>query len=126
MTSDATAYERLGGAEGIDRLISGFYDRIGADPDLAPFFAHADMAHLLAMQHEFVAAALGGPEQFAPSTIQQAHAGRGIRARHYVKFLEMFLESLTGAGLDQNDIDRVLERMALAAPDIIAETTEDG
>lgn len=126
MTADSNAYDRLGGADGIDRLITGFYDRVKADPDLAPFFAHADMSHLLAMQHEFVAAALGGPEQFAPSTIQQAHAGRGIRARHYVKFLDLFLASLTGAGLDQDDIDRVLERMALAAPDVIAETSEDG
>ena len=126
MNNSTNAYDRLGGAEGVDHLISGFYDRVLDDPDLAPFFHHADMARLLTMQHEFVATALGGPAEFAPSTLHHAHTGRGIRGRHYVRFLDLFMKSLEGAGLEQEDIDRVLERMALAAPDVIDETTEDG
>lgn len=126
VTTDASPYTRLGGRDGIDRLISGFYERVQADPNLAPFFVDADMGHLLAMQHEFVAAALGGPEEVAPSTIQHAHHGRGIKARHFVRFLDHFLESLSGAGLTQDEIDRVLDRMAVAAPDVIDETSEDG
>lgn len=126
MTTDPSAYDRLGGRDGIDRLISGFYELVQADPTLAPFFVDADMDHLLAMQHEFVAAALGGPEEVAPSTIQHAHHGRGIKARHFVRFLDQFLACLSGAGLSQDEIDKVLDRMALAAPDVIDETSEDG
>jgi hemoglobin len=126
VSTSTNAYDRLGGAEGVDRLISGFYDRVLDDADLAPFFEHADMGRLLTMQHEFVATALGGPAEFASSTLHHAHARRGIRGSHYVRFLELFMKSLEGAGLDQEDIDRVLERMAIAAPDVIDETTEDG
>lgn len=126
VTTSTNAYDRLGGAEGVDRLIAGFYDRVLDDADLAPFFQHADMSRLLTMQHEFIATALGGPAEFASSTLHHAHAGRGIRGSHYVRFLDLFMKSLEGAGLEQVDIDRVLERMAIAAPDVIDETTEDG
>jgi hemoglobin len=126
MTATTSAYDRLGGAEGVDRLIEGFYDRVRADPELAPFFEHADMGHLLSMQHEFVATALGGTESYSMGAIHDAHAGRGIRGRHFVRFLDCFLDSLKDSGLGADDIDRVLERMALAAPDIIDEVSEDG
>lgn len=124
MSTEPSAYDRLGGAEGIDRLIAGFYDRIRADPDLAPFFEHADMGHLLAMQHEFVAAALGGPETYSSTAIHDAHSGRGIRGRHFTRFLDHFMTALQHAGLSAADIDRVFDRMALTAPDVIDETTE--
>jgi len=126
MTTDVSAFERLGGAEGVGLLVQGLYDRVLADPELAKFFAGSDMDRLRHMQAEFVATALGGPSGLAPSTIHQAHVGRGVRARHYVKFLEHFLATLSAAGLDEADIDRILERMAIAAPDVIDEVSEDG
>jgi hemoglobin len=124
VSTKISAYERLGGVEGVDRLIAGFYDRVQADAVLAPFFAQADMTRLLSMQHEYIATALGGPPSLAPTEVHQAHAGRGIRGRHYVRFLDLFFEALAAAGLDQDDIDRVLDRMALAAPDVIDETSD--
>jgi hypothetical protein len=46
-----------------------------------------------------------------------------------VRFLDLFLESLEESGLDAEnsiDVDRVLERMALAASDVIDEVGVDG
>jgi hemoglobin len=129
MTTVPQAIDRLGGPEAVDKMIERFYAKVRADPSLAPFFESSDMAHLLAMQREFIAAALGDDSSYSMSAIHQAHAGRGIRGRHFVRFLDLFLESLEESGLDAEnsiDVDRVLERMALAASDVIDEVGVDG
>ena len=126
MGPNESTFYRLGGTAGIDRIVAGFYDRVLADAELAPFFVHADVAHLLSMQREYIATALGGPVTAATTAVHDAHAGRGITAKHYMRFLDLFLATIRDADLDQRDIDLLLERMALAAPDVIDETSEDG
>jgi hemoglobin len=84
MTSDShspTLWDRLGGTQGADALIQDFYDRVLLDPELAPFFEHASMDRLRAMQREFFSAALGGPLEYSGLPMAHAHHGRGIQPR---------------------------------------------
>jgi hemoglobin len=121
-----TPYERLGGSATVDEIVASFYERIVADPDLSPFFAHTDMAHMMSMQREYVATAMGGPGNWSPDRLREAHAGRGIQGPQFARFLEIFLETLRDRGLDDDDIESILNRMAIASTDVLSSPTETG
>ena len=73
-----TLYEWLGGAEPLNRLIDRFYQKVPADPILAPVFAHMSPEHF---QHvaQFIAEVLGGPSDY--STL---HGGHAEMIRHHL------------------------------------------
>ncbi len=73
-----TLYQWLGGAEPLNRLIDRFYQKVPADPILAPVFAHMSPEHF---QHvaQFIAEVLGGPADY--STL---HGGHAEMIRHHL------------------------------------------
>ena len=65
MTSNVpTLYEWLGGSEARSGLIARFYEKVPADPILAPLFRNMDSAHF---EHvaKFIGEVLGGPEEYS-------------------------------------------------------------
>ena len=121
-----TPYERLGGSSTVDEIVASFYERIANDPELSPFFSHTDMDRLLSMQREYVAIAMGGPGNWSPDRLREAHAGRGIQGPQFARFLELFLETLRSRGLDDDDIDSIVDRMAIASTDVLSSPSESG
>ncbi|MEI7910532.1 MAG: group 1 truncated hemoglobin [Verrucomicrobiota bacterium] len=114
-------YERVGGEAGVTRLIGIFYDRVLADPQLSPFFAHIPMEKLRSMQVEFFTSALGGPLQYSGRPLAHVHHGHGITKAHLRRFTEHLLASLESLALSRQDIQGIYTRIALEADDV----TED-
>jgi hemoglobin len=77
-TTTTTIYDTIGGPAAVSAAVTQFYQRVLADPELAPFFAGTDMTRLESHQRAFIAAALGGPQLYAGRSMAAAHAGRGI------------------------------------------------
>lgn len=125
MEQARSAYDRLGEA-GLRDLIADFYASVRGDHQLGPFFATTDLAHLIAMQHEYVAIALGGPTHWTGRNLRDTHDGRGIKERDLARFLELMTDACQRAGLDPHEVDLVIQRMAVASTDILDTTTEDG
>jgi hemoglobin len=119
-------YDRIGGAEGIDDVIDRFYDRVVADPFLAPIFAATPMDRLREMQKSFVSAALDGPTIYAGRTLQEAHAGRGITAAHFAAFAGHLFDVLEEVGFDAATVQAVVDRLAVNTEDIIGGYGEEG
>jgi hemoglobin len=113
-----TLYDRIGGAAALEKIVDRFYDRVLADPELAPFFEHSSMDKLRGMQREFLGAMLGGPMRYTGSSLSQAHAGRGITLSHYRRFADHFLDTLQDMGVAKQDMDEVLDRLNMYADDI--------
>ena len=126
VTTNTTPYERIGGDRAVGEIVAAFYRRVIADPELAPFFAKKDFERLLAMQREYVTVALGGPGTSSPSGLRDAHGGRGIRGRHFERFVDLFLDTIRERGLSESELDRVLDRLAIASTDVLDSSTEDG
>lgn len=122
----ASLYERIGGERVMAPLIAAFYERVLADPELRPFFEGVDMGTLRRMQHEFFAAALGGPLRYTGRPLAEVHAGLGIRPRHLQRFLDHLLETLKGHELAEDDVYDIFSRIALYADEITGTTTVDG
>jgi hemoglobin len=112
-------YERIGGAEGLGRLVDAFYSAILADPELAPFFAHVSMDKLRRMQHEFLAAALGGPEKYSGTALSQAHSGLGITTRHFNRFMQHVIEAMQQLGVRPRDVQDVISRINTHVDEIV-------
>lgn len=119
-----TLYDRLGGQAGVQKLVNTFYDRVQADPELAPFFKNADMTKLRHMQEEFFAAAMGGPSTYHGRPLNHAHAGLGISGNAFSKFAVHLLETMRTMGATEEDVQVVAGRLAVYAPEITSETTE--
>lgn len=113
-----TLYDRIGGAAVIDTLIPAFYTRVLADPELAPFFRHAQIDSLHAMQREFFSMALGGPVDYTGRSLSQVHHGRGISTAHFGLFVKHLLETLDAMGLSAAESDEVIARIGTFANEI--------
>ena len=111
MGDEPTLYDRIGGAEAIDRLIEDFDERVLADPELEPFFRRVPMDTLLAMQREFFAAALDGPQRDSGLSLAHAHGGRGINAGHFNRFPRHLLETLRARGIGERDAEAIIARI---------------
>jgi hemoglobin len=116
--NETTLYERAGGEAGITRLVDSFYQRVLADPELSPFFAHVPMAKLHRMQVEFFTSALNGPLQYSGKPLAHVHQGRGITKAHLRRFTEHLLATLETLNLSRQDVHSIYTRIALEADDI--------
>jgi hemoglobin len=123
MTTESL-YERAGGKEGITRLVGDFYERVLADPRLAPFFAHVPMDKLRRMQVDFFSSALGGPLGYSGRPLAHVHQGRGITREHLRWFTEHLLATLETLNLSRQDVQRIYSRIAIDADEVAVD--QDG
>lgn len=125
MSNQTTLYEQIGGRETVERLIDDFYDRVLADPHLAPFFEQTSMDKLRTMQQEFFASALDGPATISELDLSYIHHGRGIRVSHFNRFVQHLLETLEAIGVDEEQQMEVIRRISTYVNDITGEVSTD-
>ncbi|MGQ0735046.1 MAG: group I truncated hemoglobin [Acidobacteriota bacterium] len=90
-------YEKVGGSQTIIELVRRFYDRVLADPRLAPFFPTTDMDALRSQQVMFMTMLLGRSRSFSGRDLTTAHAGarvQGLTDEHFDALLAHFEASL--------------------------------
>jgi hemoglobin len=78
-----TLYEWAGGIERIEALFSMFYQRVPADPILAPVFSEMPAEHFRTVAH-FVAEVLGGPHLYSGDG---SHSHATMVAKHLARHL---------------------------------------
>lgn len=74
-----TLYEWMGGMPALLRLTAVFYERVPADPLLAPVFAQMSVEHSKHVA-AFLAEVFGGPKSYS-----EALGGHGNMIRHHVE-----------------------------------------
>lgn len=116
----------LGGREALDQIVEDFYLRVQGDPHLAPIFAAVDVEHLVGMQQEFMATALSDSGQQSGASLRAIHAGRGITASHFSRFVEHFVDTLEDRFVDRDMIQAVTQRLGLYLDDVVGGTAEAG
>ncbi|ADG05890.1 group I truncated hemoglobin [Kyrpidia tusciae] len=114
----STLYERLGGKEGIGKVVDTFYDKVLADPRVRHFFANTDMEKQRRHQTLFISFAAGGPE-YTGRSMRKAHEGLGIQNEHFEAIVELLIDSLREHGVVEADIDTVAQKLAPLRSDIV-------
>ena len=116
--AEPTIYEAIGGDTALVTVVDDFYGRVLADPDLAGFFAGANMTRLKGRQVEFFAAALGGPEPYTGAPMRQVHQGRGITMHHFSLVAGHLADALAAAGVPSETVTEILAAIAPLATEI--------
>ena len=107
-----TLYERLGGADGIARLVDDAVDAHLENPLVKTRFENAgDIEHAKRMSCEFVAAGSGGPETYTGRDMHTTHKGMNISEQEYLAVVDDILGAMDRNGLgeeEKNDVIAIL------------------
>jgi hemoglobin len=115
-----TLYEHVGGDEGLHRLEQIFYDKVLADPLLVPLFGEGQPHHVEHLTW-FTAETFGGPDRFTNRLgfdhLIDVHRGLEITDEQRKRFVELYLEAASDAGLpdDQPFRDALREHVEFGA-----------
>ena len=83
-----TLYERLGGADGIARLVDDAVDAHLSNPIVKTRFENAkDIEHAKQMSVEFFSAGSGGPESYTGKDMLTTHKGMNISEQEFMDHL---------------------------------------
>lgn len=118
--------DALGGRLALDQIVEDFYVRVQSDPHLAPIFATAHVDQLVAMQQEFLSAALSGTGERSGTSLRAIHTGRGITPQHFSRFVDHFIHVLEDRFVDAETIAAVAQRLGLYLDDVVGGTAEAG
>jgi len=120
-----TLYDRVGGEATVARLVGALYERVLADPELAPFFANSSIEKVRAMQTLFFCAALDGPFEYSGRPLAAVHYGRGIRPPHLARFVAHLLATMRHLRLSEDDVLEIVSRIDTYADEITGDTSVD-
>ncbi|MGE0591173.1 MAG: methyl-accepting chemotaxis protein [Vicinamibacterales bacterium] len=120
----ASLFERIGGVPAIKAAVENFYDRVLADPMLAPFFKGVNMRWLKGRQNAFFIQALGGPAVYKGRSMRRAHAQLPIEHRHFDQVAAHLVDALTELRVPRDLIDELIGAVAPLASQIVNTPTE--
>lgn len=115
-----SVFERLGGSDGIRRLVDELSTRLGDDPVLGPLFVGVEESSLRRHREHYFAAVLGGPENYAGRGMREAHQPLGLTHAHVDRFGVALDESLTAIGADAVAIAEVRALLERLRPAIVS------
>ncbi len=103
-------YERLGGADGIRRLVDDVMAAHLQNPVVQTRFQNIkDIEHAKKMAWEFFCAGAGGPQPYSGRDMRTTHRGMNISEQEYLAVMD----DIMGA-LDANRIDDATKKDVLA------------
>lgn len=117
--SNETLFNKYGGAETVRKLVEAFYKKVLADTLLAPYFKNTDMVKQHQHQAMFIGAALGSTENYTGRDMKAAHVGLGITKPAFDKVVELLVETLTEAGVEQSDIAAIGAKLAPIESEVV-------
>jgi hemoglobin len=97
-------YDRLGGEAALQAAVILFYEKMMADPSVAPFFDGLDLDTLIRKQIAFMTVAFGGPHHYTSHSLRISHArlvGKGLGDAHYDAMLQHLRSTLAELDVDR-------------------------
>lgn len=95
-------YQRLGGAEGMARLVDDVVAAHLANPVVKTRFENVkDLDHLKRMALEFFSAGAGGPVAYTGKSMPAAHRGMNISEQEYLAVMDDIVGAMEKNGVDE-------------------------
>jgi hemoglobin len=108
----ASIFEQVGGRPAVSAAVDGLYERLLADPLLAPYFDGTDMERLKRHMRAFMAVALGGADLYAGRDMHSAHAGLGVTDDAFDRVVTHLVATLASLGLPGETIAAIGAKVA--------------
>lgn len=103
MATTTTLYQRLGGAEGIARLVDDLVAAHLINPIIKTRFENIkDLDHAKQMAREFFSAGSGGPQAYRGKDMLAAHKGMNISEQEYLAAMDDIVGAMNKNGIDED------------------------
>lgn len=117
---DQSLYERVGGAEAIEKVVEYFYEELVLkDPTVNQFFKDTDMVKQRKHQTKFISFALGGPNQYSGTSMEKAHEGMNLQPEHFEAITKHLRTALAHFNVSETDINAALNKVETLRESII-------
>lgn len=108
LAPDPALWEALGGNSGLRQILTDFYSKVYADPDLSPFFEDIRQDHSIDKQFSFLRSIFTGSRDYFGNRPRKAHWWMVISDELFNHRENLLQESLIGHGVDPEMARRVL------------------
>ncbi len=116
----ATLYERLGGTEGITRLVHDAVDAHLNNPVVKTRFENTrDIEHAKRMSVEFFCAGSGGPQTYSGRDMRTAHRGMNISEQEFLAVVDDIMGAMAKNQVGEAEQKDVLSVLYSLKGDII-------
>ncbi|HEY8709511.1 MAG TPA: group 1 truncated hemoglobin [Burkholderiaceae bacterium] len=116
----ATLFERLGGEDGIARLVTDILDLHYRNPLICSRFEKIkDRAAVERHSVEFVCAGSGGPQAYTGRDMLSVHKGMNISEQELVAAIDDFVQAMTKNHLDQSVQNEVIAILYSLKGDVV-------
>ncbi|MEC4817926.1 MAG: group 1 truncated hemoglobin [Scytonema sp. PMC 1069.18] len=105
-------FDKLGGQQGVDKVVGEFYKRVMADGSLSPFFAKTDMAKQHAQQVAFFTQLFDGPKVYNGRAMEKTHTGMNLQPQHFDAIVKHLRDSLAACGASADDANAAVDRVS--------------
>jgi hemoglobin len=112
-------YDVIGGGPAVSAVVNDFYERVLADPKLAPYFEGVDLARLKRHQVLLVTKVLGGPDNYNGRSLDEAHDGLGITSDEFYAVVGHLAAALKAAGVPDDIISRAGAAVVATEPAVV-------
>jgi hemoglobin len=97
-----TLYQRLGGADGIARLVDDIIAAHMVNPLVKTRFENIkDLDHAKKMAREFFSAGSGGPVTYTGKDMRSAHTGMNISEQEYLAVVDDIVDTMQKHGMSE-------------------------
>ena len=120
-TAQATLFDRLGGRDGITRVVNRVMANHLANPLVQSRFQHAEQTREQMTDHaiEFFCTGLSGVETYKGRSLPEAHAGMNISEQEFVAVLDDILAALAAENVGELEQAEVLKILYGMKPEIV-------
>jgi hemoglobin len=103
-----TDFERIGGADGLRRVVDDFLGRVFADVMIGFLFDGKNHQRIREMEYRHAAAHLGGPVAYTGRSMREAHARSPIMGGMFMRRRKILENTLRDHAVDADIVDRWL------------------
>lgn len=119
-SSDASAYDRIGGAATVRRVVDRLYYWISRDDELfLRYFADVSLPRLRAHMVTLLSQALGGPGEYTGRELAEAHAGLQITAEHHQRVCDYVVAGLLVEHAPRDVVNAVADLLDDLRPKVV-------
>ena len=112
-------YERLGGTDGITKIVSDLVDLHAKNPTISARFADRDLDAIKHGASTFFIAGSGGPNVYEGKDMLSVHKGTNIDDAEFLAVLDDAIEALEQNGIGQKEQEEVLYILYSMKKDIV-------
>lgn len=118
-TGQPTLYDRLGGEQGVDKIVNHLVQNIGHDQQIFHYFAEANVKRFKKHLAWHLCDISDGPCDYTGDSMQQIHDGMQINERDFNHLVDLLIDAMYKAGVSHPVQNQLLARLAPLRTDII-------